>query len=249
MMAAEQAGGGHGISYRAAVARLAGAQKRARGGPAYTIYVNRWIGGRLAALAYVRGLTPNVLTSISAVCSLIGVASIALVDGAAPLAPLLLLVGYAFDAADGQLARLRGGGSLAGEWLDHMVDAVKTATLHLAVLIHLYRFTDLADPWLLVPVGFTVTAVTHYFAYLLNDLLRRGTSASGPLAPRAYEPASPRNAIAKLPVDYGVLCLSLLLLGSMTAFVAVYTFLLACGAAYVGLAAGKWYRDMSRLGR
>jgi hypothetical protein len=159
--------GARGTSgYRAAVARLTGAQKRAKGGPAYTIYVNRWFGGRLAALGYVWGLTPNVVTAISAAFSLIGVASLALLDGAAVLAAPFLLVGYAFDAADGQLARLRGGGSVVGEWLDHMVDAVKITSLHLAVLIHLYRFTDLSSAWFLVPIGFTLSSVTHYIAYL-----------------------------------------------------------------------------------
>ena len=57
----------------------------------------------------------------------------------------LLVVGYAFDAADGQLARLRGGGIIAGEWLDHMVDAIKVASLHLAVLVGLYRFDAVPD--------------------------------------------------------------------------------------------------------
>ena len=53
---------------------------------------------------------------------------------------VLLASGYVMDSVDGQLARLRGSGSLSGEYLDHTVDCVKTATLHLAVLISWYRF-------------------------------------------------------------------------------------------------------------
>ena len=50
------------------VARLAAAQKpRAPGAPAYSIYVNRPLGRLLAAAAYLGGLTPNVVTVISAV--------------------------------------------------------------------------------------------------------------------------------------------------------------------------------------
>jgi phosphatidylglycerophosphate synthase len=64
-------------------------------------------------------------------------------------------VGYAFDAADGQLARLRGGGSLAGEWLDHMIDAAKVSSLHVAVAISVYRWFAWAIGWVLVPLGFT----------------------------------------------------------------------------------------------
>ena len=48
------------------VARLAAAQKRrAPGSPAYSIYVNRPIGRRLAAAAYLAGLTPNAVTAPS----------------------------------------------------------------------------------------------------------------------------------------------------------------------------------------
>ena len=83
-----------------------------------------------------------------------------------------LVLGYAFDAADGQLARLRGGGSPAGEWLDHMVDAVKASGLHLALLIGLYRF-DVVDPVvLLVPLGYCLVDAVTYFATMLNEALR-----------------------------------------------------------------------------
>jgi phosphatidylglycerophosphate synthase len=238
--------GPHG-RYRAAVDRLNGAQKRAKGGPAYTIYVNRWLGGRLAALAYTLGLTPNVVTVISAICSLLGIATLALDERAALLAAPLLLAGYALDSADGQLARLRGGGSLVGEWLDHLVDAVKIASLHLAVLIHLYRFADVAEAWLLVPIGFTVSNITSYSAYLLGDLLRRGATQTGTLAPAAYEPASPLNAILKLPVDFGVLCLALAFVRTGSAFLVAYGLLFVCHTAYVALAAAKAYRDLTRM--
>ena len=47
-------------TFAAVVARLAAAQKqRAPGSPAYSIYVNRPLGRRLAAAAYLAGLTPN----------------------------------------------------------------------------------------------------------------------------------------------------------------------------------------------
>jgi hypothetical protein len=71
---------------------------------------------------------------------------------------------------------------------------------------------------------------------------------SGTLAPNAYEPASPLNAVLKLPVDFGVLCLSFVLLSSLMTFVFVYTSLFLCYTAYVTLASGKWFRDMTRLG-
>ena len=71
------------------------------------------------------------------------------------------------------MARLRGGGSLLGEWLDHMIDSVKVAALHLAVLINLYRNFDLDPAWLLVPIVFAIASSVHFFGMILTDLLGR----------------------------------------------------------------------------
>ena len=124
------------------------------------------------------GLTPNAVTGISALLSFSAIAVLALVPPAwwiGLLVAVLLVLGYAFDSADGQVARLRGGGSSAGEWLDHVVDAVKIAALHLAVLVGAYRFFDLGSRgWLLIPIGFVLVANVTFFGMILNDLLRPG---------------------------------------------------------------------------
>jgi hypothetical protein len=236
-------------SYRETVRRLSGAQKSSKGGQAYSVYVNRRLGRWAAAAAYLVGLTPNAITTVSACFSAAGIAVIALVSGwpVAVAAPLLV-AGHALDAADGQLARLRGGGSPAGEWFDPMVDAGKSTSLHRAVRVHLYRFTDLDHGWLLVPMGFTVVAVTLFFAQLLNEQLRRHRQAPAPAGTVApIERGSPVVAVLKLPHDYGVLCWSFVLLGAPDVFLGVYTFLFAFNAGYLALALVKWYRDMSAL--
>jgi len=210
------------------------------------VYVNRRLGRWAAAAAFSAGLTPNAVTAISATFSLVAIVVIALVSGwAAAVAAPLLAAGYFLDSADGQLARLRGGGSPAGEWLDHMVDSVKITTLHLAVLIHLWRFTDLDRGWLLVPMGFLVVAVTLFFAQLLNEQLRRNAKPTD--APAPIEKAAPISAVLKLPHDYGVLCWIFVLLGAPTTFLAAYTFLFVFNAGYLALALLKWYRDMRTL--
>ena len=134
--------------FREAMTQLRGAQKSARGGPPYSIFVNRPMGRVLAALAFRAGLTPNQVTALSAVATFVGVGLLA----AAPASyvtgvavGLLLVLGYALDSADGQLARLRGGGSLQGEWLDHTVDSLKVVVVHLAVLVTWYLHLDLRD--------------------------------------------------------------------------------------------------------
>jgi phosphatidylglycerophosphate synthase len=231
-------------SYRDALRRLGAAQKSSKGGQAYSVFVNRKLGRAAAAAAYVAGLTPNAVTVVSAAFSAAAIVIIALVGGGwAAIAAPLLAIGYFLDAADGQLARLRGGGSLSGEWLDHSVDSVKITTLHLAVLIHLYRFTDLDTGWLLVPLGFTVVYVTLFFAQLLNEQLRRSRGVTRAPAERASVVA----LFAKLPHDYGMLCWSFLLIGAPNAFLAFYTFLFVFNAAYLAVALVKWFREMRAL--
>ena len=88
---------------------------------------------------------------------------------AAVLTSLLLMLGYALDSADGQLARLRHGGSKAGEWLDHVADAIKLSTLHGAVAIGLFRSGRLADPaLLLLPLAYGAVQNVYFFTYILT---------------------------------------------------------------------------------
>lgn len=238
--------------YREVVRSLAAAQKAAApGAPAYSILVNRPLGRLLAAWAYRAGLTPDGVTAISATFTFTGIALVALVGpGAltAVLVPLALVVGYAFDSADGQVARLRGGGSLAGEWLDHVVDSVKIVTLHLAVLVMLFR-TDVADAWLLVPVAFTAVASVAFFTMILNDQLKRQAAARAGVAPAPPARVSLLRRVLVLPTDYGVLCLAFVLLAVPSAFLGLYTLLLAGSAGHLVLALVKWRRDMVALER
>jgi phosphatidylglycerophosphate synthase len=235
--------------YRATLRRLAGAQKPpAVGSPAYSRFVNRRIGRYLAAAAYELGLTPNQVTAISAAFSLVGVVLVATVESIWWLGPVVafaLLLGYAFDSADGQLARLRGGGSPAGEWLDHVVDCAKISALHGAVLIFLFRFADLDHAgWLLLPLAYGLVDAVAFFAMILNDQLKR--VHGGRTKPAAVTPSNLRSLLV-LPTDYGVFCLMFVLLGAPTAFLIGYGVLLVCNAAYLAAALPKWYRAMRAL--
>ncbi len=240
--------------YRAALARLSGVQKTAKGAPAYSRFVNRWLGRRLAAAAYVWGWTPNQVTAVSACFTFAGIAALATFPPTLLLAALVtaaLVIGYALDSADGQLARLRGGGSAAGEWLDHVVDSIKTSTIHVAVLISMFRFFDFESVWpLLVPVTFAGVAATWFFAVFLTDQLRRAHSvASGQPMPTATTTAPLVRSLLVLPTDYGVLCLAFLTLPWPSVFFTVYSLLL-CGYALFLLAAlPKWYREMRSFAR
>lgn len=237
-------------SYTEIVARLAGAQKkRAAGAPAYSIYVNRKAGRYLAAGAYKVGLTPNIVTAISAVFTFSGIAMLAILPPAwwvGVAVWLALAIGYAFDSADGQVARLRGGGSASGEWLDHVVDATKISTLHLAVLIMVFRHFEFTDPALyLIPMGYTVVAAVSFFAMILNDQLK---AAYGFKPAADARKSSPLRSLLVIPTDYGFLCLMFLLLGAPVLFFAVYTLMFVANTGHLLLASVKWFRDMDRLG-
>ncbi|QTE28893.1 CDP-alcohol phosphatidyltransferase family protein [Pengzhenrongella sicca] len=238
-------------SFGQTYARLATSQKGAKGAPAYSRFVNRKLGRFLATVAFRVGLTPNGVTAISAVLTFSAIALLIAVPpsvgmGIAVAAGLVL--GYAFDSADGQLARLRGGGSLVGEWLDHMVDSVKVASLHLAVLVGLYRFTDLPDAWLLVPLGASAVGSVLFFAMILNDQLRhRGGAVPRSTADGTRAPVL--RSLLVVPTDYGLLCLVFALYGVTTAFVVAYTVLFVATAGYLALACISWFKEISALDR
>jgi phosphatidylglycerophosphate synthase len=237
--------------FTAAYQRLKNAQKTTPGAPAYSLYVNRPIGRVLAAAAHQIRLTPDQVTYVSALFSLAGIVSLAVLPPTGTtgvLVCLALVLGYAFDSADGQLARLQGGGSAVGEWLDHMIDSAKVSSLHLAVLVAAYRFFPLPSMvWLLVPLLFCVVSAVHFFGMILVDLLARIARAqqSGAVPPRA--PVSPLRTLSKIPTDYGILCLTFLLLGAPMVFFWVYTLLALASTGYLVLVLRKWRSDVAGL--
>ncbi|WP_327248012.1 CDP-alcohol phosphatidyltransferase family protein [Streptomyces sp. NBC_01320] len=231
---------------------LRGAQKTAKGVSLYSRYVNRPAGRVLAAGAYRIGLTPNQVTLVSAAFTFTAVASVALVRPSWGLAFAVyagLAVGFAFDSADGQLARLTGRGGPDGEWLDHVVDCAKLILVHIAVLISFHRFAQLpGEGWLLLPLGFLFVAVLTFCAGLLREQLGKAAARPAP-ADRAPAPApvSRVRAVALLPADYGVFCLVFLLYGDETAFRIGYAALAVVHALFLVAFLVKWFRELKAL--
>ena len=236
---------------RDALDRLAAAQKTSSGAPAYSRWVNRRLGRWAAAVASTTRVTPDQVTALSALCTFTGIALLALLPAgvtAAVLVPLLLLVGYALDSADGQLARLRGGGSPASEWLDHVVDATKIAVLHLAVGVSWILSPEERGALVVVPFAYQVVATVAFFAIVLTEQLRRQEARRAGLA----APERPRTGVlyslAVVPTDYGLLCLVFALLAWPAGFTAAYLLLCAANTAYLALALPKWWRELRAVG-
>ncbi len=239
------------VTFAASYRQLAAAQKgHARGAPAYSVYVNRRIGRVLAALAHRAGLTPNQVTGISALNTFAALVLLLILPATwwtGALVAVLLVLGYAWDSADGQVARLRGGGSLAGEWLDHFVDALKIASLHLVVFLAMQWHTPMAGTaWLLIPLGFSVVSVVTFFGMLLNDLLKgkKGVESTHNRGGGTF-----LRSLILVPTDFGLLCVVFFLWGWTTGFLVAYALLALAGLLFLVLAAVKWFREISALDR
>ncbi|WP_317494989.1 CDP-alcohol phosphatidyltransferase family protein [Haloechinothrix sp. LS1_15] len=192
------------------------------------------------------GWTPNRVTAVSALFTFGGIGLIATLEPTPLLGvaiTLALVLGYALDAADGQLARLRGGGTAEGEWLDHVVDSIKISALHIAVLIAVYRHFDVAPEYLLIPLGFHLVAAVLFFTMILNDQLRRRHADRAPQAGST----SVRRSILVAPTDYGVLCLLFLAFGFGQAFLVGYAALFAANATFLAMALVKWRGEIAEL--
>ena len=228
---------------------LSAAQKSNAGAPLYSRVINRPAGRVLAAVAHRVGMTPDQVTVLSACCTYLAVVLIAVWAPsvvAAVLTSLLLMVGYALDSADGQLARLRHGGSRAGEWLDHVADVIKLSTIHAAIAISLFRFSldDLAGPAvLLVPLAFGAVQNIHFFSYILTYQLRY--HGGTPLASGEGRPGLTK-AVLSAPTDYGLMCFVLMLRSAPVVFVWVYGLMLVGYTLYVALALPRWYLELRR---
>ena len=237
-------------SFRATLGNMGAAQKPGRGAPPYSRWINRRLGRYLAAAAYVIGLTPDQVTLISALFTF---AALALVIVITPvwwlgiLVAVLLLLGYALDSADGQLARLRGGGSRAGEWLDHIVDATKIGVMHSAVLISFYRFSGERSLVLVVPLVFMTASFVFFFGMILTDQLRRAAAtAAGITYSKPSGPGGGFQTLVAIPTDYGLVCLTFVLFGAHTVFVIVYALLALAQVVITGGVLVRWWLELRR---
>lgn len=245
------------LSFAEAYATLSRAQKSGRGAPAYSRWVNRPLGRVLAAGAYRWGLTPNAVTAASAVFTYSGIAVVAIVApsrAAALVTAGLLLVGFALDSSDGQLARLTGMGRPSGEWLDHVIDMGKVCLLHGAVAISWIRggiFDGFqgASGFAFLPLGYLTVTVVGFFAWVLAESLVRIQHAARP-APNAASllredprAAPPLRSWLLIPRDYGTLAVTFAWFGT-PAFALTYTLLFLANAFILAASLPRWYRQV-----
>jgi phosphatidylglycerophosphate synthase len=226
----------------AAVESLARAQKPGGGVPAYMRWVNRPLGRRVAAAGYVAGMRPNDMTLLSASCSLAGMAVLLFAGFSWPagfVIALLFVAAFACDSADGQLARLSNRAGPAGEWLDHVVDAVRTPAVHVAVGISAWQYWGLG--WqAVVALAMSVVASGQFMSQMLAEQLQRH---QGGLPRRGGD----RQSFVLLPTDPGVWALSFVLWGSPAVFAVAYSLLAVLNLAHTAVSMRRRYRELVRL--
>ncbi|RKW70658.1 CDP-alcohol phosphatidyltransferase family protein [Galactobacter caseinivorans] len=234
------------------LAQLGAAQKPGDGVPAYMRWPNRRVARLAAAAAVSVGLSPNAVTWLSVLVSASGLAVLLAAPitwGTGIIVAVLLAAGFALDSADGQVARVTGKGSPAGEWLDHVVDSVRTPAIHLAIAVALAIHHGVEQPWLLVPLLFCLVSTGTFMSQILAEQLRRGLPAPAAAAAPAQEAPqggsrSLLRSLVLLPVDFGTLCWSLVLWGSPVAFMALYGGLFVINAGYFVLSAARKARGL-----
>lgn len=238
-------------AFRDNLLALRSAQKPSRGTAAYSRLVNRPLGRLTAAFLHVYGVTPNTATAISAALSTAGILVLCLWRPSIVMSltvAVLLAAAYVLDSVDGQLARLRGGGSVRGEWLDHTIDCGKVVAVHLAVAVSWYRFPPIDDEAvLLVPLGFTLVQSVTYFGLILMPYLRK---TAGPELAAPKDAPSAEHRLRKwmiLPTDYGFLCWTFLLIAFPLLFVFAYTALFTLAAALLVIALRKWWYELGAI--
>ncbi|MFW0185212.1 CDP-alcohol phosphatidyltransferase family protein [Rothia sp. CCM 9418] len=232
--------------FRETLAALESAQKPGHGVPAYTRWVNRRLARYFAAAAVKYGISPNQVTAISAFWSFTGIILIIFAPptfGTALSISILFALGYALDSADGQVARVTGASSPAGEWLDHVVDSIRVPAVHLAVLISFIRWQDdwPVQGWSLwwIPIAFTLQTVGHFMSQILAEQLRNNRKTAAPPAGGAL------RSFINLHMDAGTLCWIFIFWGWAPAFIAVYALLFCASLATTALSMKRKFQSLN----
>jgi phosphatidylglycerophosphate synthase len=229
-------------AYTQALHLLDAAQKPGHGVPAYTRWVNRRVARFVAAAAANRGISANGVTIVSALFSAAAIGCLAFAPASAWLGigiAVLLAIGYVLDSADGQVARLTGSSSPAGEWLDHVVDCVRVPAIHLAVLVGIWQagVLPLWTAWL--PLAYTLTSAGHFMSQILAEQLLKGRVNNSQAAPGTF------RSWLLLPTDMGTLCWVFVLWGHPQLFIAAYGALFLLQFIVVMASVRRKYRALS----
>jgi len=149
----------------------------------WTVFLVDPLAGRLLWLVSAwRWVTPNVLTIGAFILGLGSAAAFWQAGSAASAWPwlaggaLLFHLSFTLDCMDGKLARLRGGGSLFGGWLDYILDRLRVLVCTLALFGGQYTATGNAI-FLYLGTGVVFCDMFRYLNALYLKETRQGMRA------------------------------------------------------------------------
>ncbi|MEO8510984.1 MAG: CDP-alcohol phosphatidyltransferase family protein [Chloroflexota bacterium] len=175
--------------------------------------VPKWLkdAGRLALLPVIRlaqalHLTPNTVTVIGLL--IVAGASLLIFNGLLLAGAAVLLAGSLLDAVDGALARLQGGGTAFGSFLDSTLDRVGEAILYAGIVGWWLRVE--ADPTLPVLAAILALIGSFMVSYSRARAEGIGVSAAVGLAPRTERLALVIAGVALAGLGWPVALLAIL---------------------------------------
>jgi phosphatidylglycerophosphate synthase len=162
---------------------------------AWTMYFTRPFAAVLVHLLRSSPVTPNQVTVLAFLTSLVGAAVLVFwLDYWGLLVGVLIYqAAYVLDCVDGQLARVRGIASPIGHLLDFMLDEAKAKVLLAAVTVRLFLLTS-DSLYLLAGLGGLVLVS---IALTLTTFTRR---PEYPKAPGAAPPGPVKVSPLRMPV-------------------------------------------------
>ncbi|GIE96554.1 CDP-alcohol phosphatidyltransferase family protein [Paractinoplanes rishiriensis] len=174
-----------------------------RGGGLFSEGLSQHVGARIAVLAHKKSIAPTVLTvanlGLGCLVSFVVIATAGPVaDGRVWAWPIGLLalagwqLAYAFDCADGQLARVTGQTSLAGARLDILCDVAVQISLVSAVAAVAAAQVPDTPAWLLAAFAGT------WMVNLVTSVMQTGDKAASMVSSRSLP-----VRLVKLVRDYG----------------------------------------------
>lgn len=196
------------------------------GGGQWMTQVYHYAGAVMAFMASRVGLTPNQLTLTSGLLVLVAMVALLVLGFGSLVGALsvffLMVVSYALDCADGQLARATGQCSKYGAWLDHVVDAGKIFVVHGSVGWLL--ISEIAAHWCFLAMLINMGGSVLYFFAWNYKVMIAGRGLIARLADERAQSCTRVFQFAQQFTDYGWFPFLFILLFDPQKFALVYFF-------------------------
>lgn len=224
------------------------------GGGQWMTQMYHHAGAFFAFLASRLGMTPNMLTVLSGVLVIVAVElmlSVGIGHWASAIGVFsLMVISYALDCADGQLARATGQCSKFGAWLDHVVDAGKIFVIHGSIgwmLLGSMREHGYSQLWCFLGMMINMAGSALYFFAWNYKVMIAGQGLIARLTDESEQSRMRMLQFSQQFTDYGWFPLLFILLFDPQKFALAY-FLYGAGTfvifmAYIAISA----RYMAKL--